>query len=93
MFATTSSLDLILPILFAYLAFEIEVASVYFLFESPKSDETQKAREEVKEEGSSKNTNIAAGVKEPGSEGERDGVGPVQHHSQHRQSDHSVSRE
>ena len=93
MFATTSSLDLILPILFAYLAFEIEVASVYFLFESPKSDETQKAREEVEEEGSSKNTNIAPGVEEPGSNGLRDCIGPVPHHIQHGKSDHSVSRE
>ena len=63
--------------------FEIEVAFVYFLFESPQSGGSQEAREEVEEKGSSKDTDIAPGVEEPGSEGQRDCVGPVPHHVQH----------
>ena len=73
--------------------FEIEVASVYFLLESPQSGGSQETREEDEQEGSPEDADVAAGVEEPGSEGQRECVRPVPHHPQHCQPDHSVSGE
>ena len=42
--------------------FEIEVALLHFLLESPQSEGSQEAREEGEQEGSSKDANVAAGV-------------------------------
>ena len=70
--------------------FKSEISAIYLFFESPESDESEEAGQEVEAEGDAEDTEVATGVVEQGSEGEGDRVGDVPDYPQHRQHEHPL---
>ena len=62
------------------------------LLEAPESGEPKNASNDVEEDGSSHDTDVASTVEQPGTQREGYGSGEIPHETHHGQSDHSLPR-